>query len=207
LTGEFPCFHVGVDVYKAFHSVIAEVFGYKCMEDVSSDWWLSITSSLLFAGFGLHMLQSRHMEKSPSYSLHSLLLGENTGCKSDVVSRSFIIDFINLYMIFLSQVKKEVPLNQQLVFNELATSLSSQQSRNTLGHRILGVFGFEDEEPGEADCMVCYERLRSDAWMMKSNENRSLERVVFVVGPPTIMKFNKYSRVVQNTSYYVQLMI
>lgn len=96
-----------------------------------------------------------------------------------MVSRFFIIDFINLYIIFLSQVKKEVPLNQQLVFNELPTSLSSQPSRNTLGHRILGVFGFEDEEPGEADCMVCYERLRSDAWMMKSNENRSLERVVF----------------------------
>ena len=106
-------FHVWVDVYKAFHSVIAEVFRYKCMEDVSSDWWLFITYSLLFAGFGLHMLQSRHMEKSLSYSLHSLLLGENTGCKSDVVSRFFIIDSINLYIIFLSQVKKEVPLNQR----------------------------------------------------------------------------------------------
>ncbi|CAJ1402720.1 unnamed protein product [Effrenium voratum] len=30
-----------------------------------------------------------------------------------------------------------------------------------LGHRIQGVFGFEDEDAGEADCMVCYERLRS----------------------------------------------
>ena len=33
--------------------------------------------------------------------------------------------------------------------------------RNHVGHRILGVYGFEDEEPGEADCMVCYERFRS----------------------------------------------
>lgn len=32
---------------------------------------------------------------------------------------------------------------------------------NHVGHRILGVYGFEDEEPGEADCMVCYERFRS----------------------------------------------
>lgn len=66
-----------------------------------------------------------------------------------------------------------------------------------MGHRILGVFGFEDEEPGEADCMVCYERLRSDAWMIES----------FCVGTGTIMKFDKYSRVVQNTSYFVQVMI
>ena len=34
-----------------------------------------------------------------------------------------------------------------------------QESRGTSHPRC--VYGFEDEEPGEADCMVCYERFRS----------------------------------------------
>ncbi|CAK9042248.1 unnamed protein product [Durusdinium trenchii] len=44
---------------------------------------------------------------------------------------------------------------------ELRTEVLQQILVGNNVARILGVFGFEDEEPSTADCMVCYERLRS----------------------------------------------
>ena len=172
--------------------MIAEVFRYKCMEDVSSDWWLFITYSLLFAGFGLHMLQSRHMEKSLSYSLHSLLLGENTGCKSDVVSRFFIIDSINLYIIFLSQVKKEVPLNQR------ASHLFAIEEY--LGTSNSGCFWFRRWRAGGKRIAWSATRGFGVTLGWWSQKKTDLLRESFLLLVPQPLKFNKYLRVVQNTS-------
>ncbi len=190
--------------------MIAEVFRYRSMPDVSSDQWLFITSSLLFAGFGIHMFPSLHMEKSPSYCLQTTEMHchwEDTGFQSGVVDSFFITNWFyeSIHHFLIPGMKKCLWTNNCFFYFLLFSTsfrpiwVLSWKSRNTLGHRILGVFGFEDEEPGEADCMVCYERLRSDAWMMNTKTKLLRGPLVFLVLPPTIMKFDKYSRILQNT--------
>lgn len=42
-----------------------------------------------------------------------------------------------------------------------ATTLQQVALGDSFAHRILGVFGFEEETAGDSECMICYERQRS----------------------------------------------